>query len=475
MSLAKNSGPRGLHRRRRHAGTLTGLLLCLLPPAAWSQSSVVDAIGKVKTQMTEALGGAFTAPAAPQVPALAPAPAGAAESLASVLSRVLPRDPQVRVAQALVDATEQRRLQARSRLGPSVLLTVNGGGSEETEFGRPISRSTGRSEAGLRWNLYNAGNDLAEINGATREVTAAEQDLRRAREEVADRLVETYTDLLRLQTLLPHALERLDAVRKLVEQVRQQNAAGKTSDADATQASASLVDAEIVHEQLLSDLDSARQKLAVQVGGEVRAALPVDLLAVAPLTATDASNASGLVSAAQVRADAARDRVRPVASVWAPRIDLELRKQLGDSTTPQLTTQQRQSWQITARWEIPVLGESSARRTEAQRRAEAAQAEAERVAQGAQSEWITLAPRIANAERSLAQLDRQVTQYNALVRAGELQFEAGRRTVSQLIQLRDSRYNVEQRRSEQAQRLLSARLRLLSLQGRLLAALGLGR
>ena len=474
MSLAKNSGPRGRPSHLRHAGALTGMLLCLLPPAAWSQTAVVAAINRVKTQMAEALGGAFVAPAAPQVPALAPPPVGAAESLASVLARVLPRDPQVRVAQALADVTEQRRLQARSRLGPTALLTLNGGGSEETEFGRPISRSTGRSEAGLRWNLYNAGNDVAEINGATRDVIAAAQELRRAREEVADRLVETYTELLRLQTLLPHAQERLDAVRKLVEQLRQQNAAGKTSDADATQAAASLVDAEIVHEQLLSDLDSARQKLAAQVGGEVRAAMPVNLLAVAPLIAMDASNSSGLVSAAQARADAARDRVRPVASVWAPRIDLELRKQLGDRTTPQLTTQQRQSWQVTARWEIPVMGESSARRTEAQRRAEAAQAEAERVAQGAQSEGSTLAPRIANAERSLAQLDRQVTQYNALVRAGELQFEAGRRTVSQLIQLRDSRYNVEQRRSEQAQRLLSARLRLLSLQGRLLPALGLG-
>ena len=86
----------------------------------------------------------------------------------------------------------------------------------------------------------------------------------------------------------------------------------------------------------------------------------------------------------------------------------------------------------------------------------------------------TLGPRIANAERALAQLERQAAQYTSLVRAGELQFEAGRRSVSQLIQLRDSRFNVEQRRSEQAQRLLAAQLKLLALQGRLLPALGLG-
>ena len=187
----------------------------------------------------------------------------------------------------------------------------------------------------------------------------------------------------------------------------------------------------------------------------------------------DITAVSGQVAGTRLRADAARDRVRPVAGLWAPRIDLEVRQQLSDNTSPQLTTQQKQVVQVVARWDFSVLGEGAARRTEGQRRAEAAQAEAERLLQGTQVEMQTLGPRIASAERSLAQLEQQVAQYNALVRAGEVQFEAGRRTVSQLIGLRDSRFNVEQRRSEQAQRLLASRLRLLSLQGRLLPALGL--
>jgi hypothetical protein len=70
-------------------------------------------------------------------------------------------------------------------------------------------------------------------------------------------------------------------------------------------------------------------------------------------------------------------------------------------------------------------------------------------------------------------LERQIEQYNALVRAGELQFEAGRRTVARLIQLRESRFLAEQRRAEQAHRQPSARLRQLSLNGALLTALGL--
>ena len=139
-----------------------------------------------------------------------------------------------------------------------------------------------------------------------------------------------------------------------------------------------------------------------------------------------------------------------------------------------MTTEQQRVWQLTARWDIPVMGEAAARRNETERRAEAAAAEAERVARGVSAELQALGPRILNAERAVAQLDRQIVQYGLLVRAGELQFEAGRRSVSQLIALRESRYSAEQRRAEQAQRLLAAQLRQLALNGGLLPALGLG-
>jgi hypothetical protein len=67
-----------------------------------------------------------------------------------------------------------------------------------------------------------------------------------------------------------------------------------------------------------------------------------------------------------------------------------------------------------------------------------------------------------------------VQQYEQLVRAGELQFDAGRRSLQQLITLRDSRWGVEQRLADQTHRLLGDRMRQLALTGRLLPALGLG-
>lgn len=411
--------------------------------------------------------------AAPITLPVAPPPqAGEAESLPALLARVLAANPQVQVAQLLLRATEERRLQARSRLGPTVAVTVTRGTAQETEFGRDLERRTDRSEAALRWNLYNYGNDAAELTGATRDVAAAAEDLRRAREEVVERIAEPYVELLRVDNLLPRSAERLAAVSRLSQQVQRQAQLGKASDADAQQAQASLLDAEIAHEQILSDHASARQRLSALIGDQARPVLPVAL----PASAASADLAQprpGVVAAAIERAQAARSRVRPVLSLLAPRIDLDYRQRLSDRTTPQATTEQRSGWQLTARWELPVGGENQSRRAENERRAEASEAEAERVMQGVRSELVALGPRIANTGRSVAQLERQIAQYDALVRAGELQFEAGRRSLAQLVQLHDSRFSAEQRRIEQVHRLLGAQLRELALSGALLPALGL--
>ena len=444
---------------------LTSALALLL--TAWLAPAAAQPIGAAAEQLPF-LPWLSPAPPAvlPDVPA--PPPAEQAESLGDLLARLLPREPQVRAALAQRQAADERRLQARSRLGPALYLQMNGGQAQETEILQgQINRTTNRVEAGLRWNLYNNGNDSAELSGAERDVAAAEQEWRRAREDVAERIAETYVELLHVQAQLTPAAERLTAV-----QVRQQTDAGKASAADLTQAEASLLDADVAYEQLLADHASARARLAAQVGAEVRKVQPVVLAAV-PEQALRMGQ-PGLVAAAQLRAVAARERVRPAVSLLAPRIDLDVRQRLSDRTNPVLTTEQKNSWQITARWDFPVMGETIARRNEGMRRAEAAEAEAERVARGVQADLQALDARIAIAERSVVALDRQLLQYDQLVRAGELQFDAGRRSLQQLIALRDSRYSIAQRRADQEHRLLAARMRQLALTGQLLSALGLG-
>ena len=304
-----------------------------------------------------------TSAASPQ-----PAAAGQAESLPALLARVLPFEPQVRVARSLLEATGERRIQARSRLGPSVGLSVARGQASETEFNRPIDRRTERAEAQLRWNLYNLGNDAAEVRAVAIDELAAIEEVRRAQEEASERIGNAYLELLRLESILPYAAERLLSVQRLVQQVRQQNEAGKLSDAEVQQAEASLLDAEIVFQELVSDQAGARRRLAVLAGAsaadEVRPVLPLVLPPANIEQSTGdlmLASGPGLVVAARERARAARERVRPLVSLLAPRVDLELRKQLSNRTSPQLTTEQQHSWLVTARWDFPLGGELQSR------------------------------------------------------------------------------------------------------------------
>jgi outer membrane protein TolC len=413
----------------------------------------------------------------PQLPSMPAPPLSRAESLPELLQRVLRHDPQVRAAQAAAEIATERRLQVRSRLGPSVGVNVTQGQASELEFGVPVDRRTDRAEAVLRWNLYNSGNDGAEWRATELEERAAKHELRRAQEDVAQRLAEVYLDALRLQEVLLHSADRLSAVRQLAQQVARQRDAGKLADTDVQQARASLLDAEMQQQELVADHQSARQRLAAMSGdGEDLALLPLPPLQLLPPKAeAAASPAAGLVAAARDRALAAKERVRPEMSVLAPRIDLELQKRLSERTTPANTTEQRQRWMLTARWEFPVGGELQSRRREAEVRAEAAQAEADRLTRAVKAEQVAIVPKLEQAGRAEAQLTEQVALYDDLVRAGEIQYAAGRRSLAQLMQLRDSRYNAQQRRVEQKTKSLRARVSYLALGGGLLEAVGVAR
>lgn len=422
----------------------------------------------------------LTNPALAQAVDSAPASASAAAatapdpatSLPALLERVLARDPQVQVAQALLLATEQRQIQARSRLGPTIGVSSTQGRGDELEFSRSFTRSTNRAQANLNWNLYNRGDDTAELAGVTRDLAAAQHDLRRAREEVAEKVANAYAELLRVEQLLPHSKSRLTSVTALSAQVLRQNELGKLSDADAQLAQAVLLDAEIAHEQLQVDHEAARRRLAVLTREPIRSVLPV-VLPQGPSPDDLAAPRPGMVAAANERAAAARERARPLSSLLGPRVDFEYIHQLWDHTNPASTSQRKSGWQVVARWDFPVGGELQARLAEQEQRARAAQAESERVLLGIHTDLDEIAPRIDNLRRAVGQLDGQIVRYDQLVRAGELQFEAGRRSLSQLAQLHESRFNAQQRRAELANRLTLAQLRQLTLTGGLLAAFDL--
>lgn len=414
---------------------------------------------------------------------LACAPAGAAEAplsaqtaqtargLPALLARAVPRDPQVQAAQAALAGARARYRQARSRLLPSAGVQATRGRSNDLDGAVDVERRTQQVEANLRWNLYNGGADRAEMVAAEREATAAEADVRRAREESAERLAEAYFDVQRLDRSLLRSEARLAEVAQLVAQVGRQTDAGKASELDAQLAQSSQLDAELTQDGLLSDRLTAQVKLSTLAAEPVAEFSDFAFADAAPAGLDTARHAPLL--AAQERAAAARLRVRNLSATLAPKVDVDVRHLLNNHTTPPPSTVQQRGWSIGISWDFPLGGESLARRDESVSRAEQADADVTRAEQSARAEFDTLAPRIASAERSLAMLAEQEKKLALLVRGGAIQFEAGRRNLQQLIQTRDSYFVVEQRRIDQRHRLILAQMRQLALSGRLLDAFGL--
>jgi outer membrane protein TolC len=400
-------------------------------------------------------------------------PTGPAQSLQELLARTLEQDPQLLVSKALAGVGEQRRAQALSRLAPVLGAQATYGKSQDTVFGVPVDGSTERSAASLRWNLFNAGIDLAEIKGSTQDLAAARQDVRRAREEISERIAQAYAELRRHEELLPFSQARMREAKRLVDQVARANELGKLADADARQATAVYLDAQVAHGQLLADLRSAQERMSILTDAPLRPTQPVHLPASYLAGDPQATGAAGIVAAAQLRADAAQQRVLPWLSTVAPRVDLEYNHQFNNHTIPTTDPQQLRGWQVTARWDLPLGGENQARRAEGVLRAEAAKAEAERVARTVQAELATLPPRMIQGEEAIHQLNDQIAQYDELVRTGELQFQAGRKSLVQLVQLLDSRFVAQQRRAEERYKLLTACMRYLALRGDFLPAMGL--
>ena len=111
----------------------------------------------------------------------------ATETLPAVVERVLLQQPSVRSAQALLNAADAQVSQVRSDYLPTASLSYRSGKSRDETQGIPFDRTVRRSDASLRWNLFNGGTDFYRLRSIRLSRDAAETDLDDVLERVAAR------------------------------------------------------------------------------------------------------------------------------------------------------------------------------------------------------------------------------------------------------------------------------------------------
>ena len=474
--------------------TLAACCLASLSHTAWAQASdglepesdapAALAITVAETTPTEVPQAApeaapQTAPEAPRrlLASESGATAPTATHFQQLLQGALARDPQVQGAAALVRVAQAQLAQVRSRWFPSVGLNASKTRSQDEDLGTPIERNSERLDATFKWNLYSGGADQALIDSLERDVAAAELDLQRAREECAERLASAYADAVRADTVVATATELMERLRQLKALVDKQVASGKSSDVDAQTSASSLLEVAITHADAQADARRARLKLSALSG---KAPEAVQGLSLPPSPALDDQHPADWLDlregnaryqAARQRAESARLKVGQIAAVLQPRVDLQVRRALSDHTDPTPTSNTRTSTGLSVSLEMPLGGESFARRDEGLQRAEAAAADAERISLEAQIDWADAADRLATARHTQGIHLKQLEHLERVLRGAAVQFEAGRRSLVQLIDLQKMPFSARQKLAESRATQFTAQVRMLSLSGGLIDAL----
>jgi outer membrane protein TolC len=399
-------------------------------------------------------------------------------ALPEMIQAALRSDPQIRGSKALLTATHAQGKQIRSRWWPSVGLSAQLGDGQANELGRDIDRHTERTEAYVRVNVYNGGADQALLSASQRELKASQLDLTRTMQDITERVAQAYFELQHQQQLLAQASARLEQVRQLTENVARLVEYGKSAPSDSDTALASLADAQAAYASTEIEADLASRRLAILVGAPVGQLTPFELPPLDPAvaattTATELARANNPArQAAQERAASARIKLGPIQPELLPKVDLEWRQALSDRTKPTPTTSQQKGWSMNVTYDMPLGGASFARREEGIARAVAAESETERVSQTMELE---LEDTVQNIKRT-TQVDpiyqRQLKHLESIVRAGNIQYEAGRRTLIDLIAQQDAPFIVQQKISDNEFKRQTSALHYWSLTGQLLNILG---
>jgi outer membrane protein TolC len=366
----------------------------------------------------------------------------AAESLDAVVQQVIASHPSVRSSAALLDAAAERVRQAKSNYYPSVGVQAAANEEHDSQLGTRLDRSARNTDAFLRWNLFRGLSDYHSVRMATRDRQAADEDLADAHERIALQVAASYLDVLRLRRRLAVAQAYVSDTEHLVDDVNKLVAAGKAAPADIDQVDVGHIEGQWEVAQLRGELAGAEQGYRLLTGlppGEL--VDPANEQAMAGISQDDmleqvfATNPK--VLAAQARAAARGEEVGVARGALMPRVDLEFRKRLVSDINPDPVVETRDSAQVSLNYEMPLGGGTLSAKREAAARMAAAQADLDQARLDAQTSSSQLWNAWNEARQIATSLERRARSSDKVVAAYDQQFNAGRRSLQDLIAIRD--------------------------------------
>jgi len=413
---------------------------------------------------------------------LCTSPAYAIE-LRDAVQAAMNNNPDIRQAVANRYATQEERVQSQGLYYPRVSVDGSAG---VRQLRNPTRRSIGLADETLYpiegdlvvdQLLFNSGGREALIRRDAARTDAAAARVEERSEYIALNVARNYIDYLLQQRLVAIAEDNATFHQRLAGDLREGVSRGSISVADQQQAEERLQSARARVTEAREDLEAAAISFQTLTGLPIDSvSMPPDLSQYLPASLADAEAAARVnnprVQEALADLSAAREEVRNARAEIGPSVNLEGRARAGhdiDGFAGRTTDLQAN---VRLRWTLYNGGIKEANVREQQNRADEVHGRVFERTRQAEEDTRSAWSRLQNQSRLVTELEQQGRITDDLLLSYREQFNVGRRSLLDVLDAQNTRYNVQAQIETSRLAKLYAQYRLLAATNRLVEALG---
>ncbi len=403
--------------------------------------------------------------------------------LRDAVQSALTTNPEIRQAVSNRAATEEERVQGQGLYYPRVSVEASAG---VRSLRNPTRRSIGIADQTL-WPiegdlivdqlLFDSGARSAEVRRQAARTDAAASRVEERSEFVALNVSRTYIDYLLQQRLVAIAQDNVTFHERLVGDLREGVAKGSISIADQQQAEERLQAARTRVTQAREDLDTAGITFRTLTGIPVDSvSMPPDLSQCMPASIEEgeaiARQENPRVREAMADLATSREEVRAARADLGPKLNLEGRARAGhdiDGFAGRTTDLQALA---VLRWTLYNGGTKEANVREQQRRADEVHGRLFERTRTAEEDVRTAWSRLQNQSALSNELEAQSRITDDVLLSYREQFNIGRRSLLDVLDAQNTRYNVQAQAQTAQLAKLYAQYRVLAAENRLTQCLG---
>lgn len=369
-------------------------------------------------------------------------------TLKQVTDNVLDSHPDIHSARSLFEASSARVNQARSQYLPKIGLSYEYSDSEGEQSGALIERETRRTDATLSWRIFEGFATSYAVSASKNERHAARAQLEATREAVALEVTEVYLALLRAHYLYERSNRHVQGLAELVSKIEARAQFGRLSQAQTAQAKSRLIQAQADHSALRGELRGLKHHFKLLTShapanlqypafdvGVSQTALN-SLIQRALIKNPEYRAADAEIDAKQADLGAARARLFPTVS-------LEMSQQLNADIEPQSLYNEDNRSALMVELELPIGNGALSKASEAAKLKQAAVGSKNRMALDIKSTLGSLQQELLEEIAITSSLKENIAATRQVVSAYTLQFEAGRRSLLDLLTAWSDRYKAQ--------------------------------